>query len=721
MYIQLVSMHGLIRGQNIEMGRDADTGGQVRYVIELAKNLAEQPGVTQVDLFTRRLKDKRVTADYSQTFEELGPNCRIVRLPCGGGRYVRKEKLWSFLDEFIDQMISFTRRQEKPPTVVHGHYADAGYVAAEVASVFDVPFVFTGHSLGKPKLEYLESVGWTLEEANQELNIEKRIQVEQDCLSVADLVITSTRHERDDQYKNYHKDESLRFEIIPPGLDLARFFPYYEYELAPHTVDERFKQARMRMVHELRRFFFNPDKPLILSLCRPDRRKNIQALIKTYGESKELQSIANLAVFAGIRSNIEEMSDNEKEVLTDILMMLDRYDLYGKMAIPKQHDSEFDVPELYRLTASGRGVFVNSAFIELFGLTFIEASATGLPFIGTNDGGPKDIIENCECGIILDVTDQEAMTKAMLSTLTNHDQWNTMSANGINRVREHYSWDTHCKEYLKALAEVVETYEPSPTTGVSARSLGNRLENVKYMLITDIDNTLLGDDEALTNLLDLIHKERGRIAFGVASGRSLNLILEVLEKYNIHEIDVIISSVGSEIYYGRDCQPDKGWGSRLRHKWYPNRIRDALANLPYLSLQTGPGSQREFKVSYNLDDHVTPSEVMSEIHTHLDKTRSAYSLIHSHGSFVDILPHRASKGKAIRYLSQKWHLPLSNIAASGDSGNDYDMLTGQTSGIVVGNYDKELESLRENGQRCYFAEANYAAGILEGLKYYGMI
>ena len=721
MYIQLVSMHGLIRGQNVEMGRDADTGGQVRYVIELARNLARQPGVTQVDLFTRRLRDKRFSEDYGQTFEELEPNCRIVRLPCGGGRYLRKEKLWPILDEYIDQMIAFTRRQEKPPAVVHGHYADAGYVAAEVASVFDVPFIFTGHSLGKPKLEYLESVGWTIDQANQELAIEKRIQVEQDCLSVADLVITSTRHERDDQYKHYHRDDSLRFEIIPPGLDLERFFPYYNYDLSPHTIDERYKQARIRMVHELRRFFFHPDKPLILSLCRPDRRKNIQALIQTYGESKELQSIANLAVFAGIRSNIEEMSDNEKEVLTDILMMLDRYDLYGKMAIPKQHDSEFDVPELYRLTANGRGVFVNSAFIELFGLTFIEASATGLPFIGTKDGGPQDIVENCECGIILDVTDQEAMTKAMMTLLTDHDQWNTMSANGINRVREHYSWDAHCLHYLKSLDEVVKSYERVPTTGVSARSLGNRLENVKYMLITDIDNTLLGDDQALTELLRLIREHRNRIAFGVASGRALNLILEVLEEYDIHEIDVIISSVGSEVYYGRECQPDKGWSSRLRHKWYPDRSRESLGKIPYLSLQPEPDTQREFKISYNLDSHVEPLDVMPEIHSYLDTTKSAYSLIHSHGTFIDVLPHRASKGKAIRYLSQKWHLPLNSIAASGDSGNDYDMLTGQTSGIVVGNYDKELEKLRETGQRCYFAKANYAAGILEGLQHYGMI
>ncbi len=94
MYIQLVSIHGLIRGSRIEMGRDADTGGQVRYVLELAKALSEFPDVEAVDLFTRRIRDQKISEDYSVDIEPLGPKCRLVRLPCGGGRYIRKERLW---------------------------------------------------------------------------------------------------------------------------------------------------------------------------------------------------------------------------------------------------------------------------------------------------------------------------------------------------------------------------------------------------------------------------------------------------------------------------------------------------------------------------------------------------------------------------------------------------------------------------------------------------
>jgi len=723
MYVQLVSMHGLVRGENIEMGRDADTGGQVRYVIELARALAQHEAVDQIDLFTRRIRDKRVSPSYSQEIENLGPKCRLVRLPCGGGKYIRKERLWPFLDEFVDAMIAFTRREKTPPSLVHGHYADAGYVAKEVAAVFDVPFVFTGHSLGKVKLDYLLNEGWTHAAAEKEFDIDHRINVEQDCLTVADLVITSTGHERDEQYGRYHKDPSVRFEVIPPGTELDRFFPHYEYDLPHSQVPEEFKQARVRMMHQLNRFHFNPDKPLILALSRPDRNRNIGALIQAFGESRQLQAIANLAVVAGIREDIESMPDNEQQVLTEMLLAMDRYDLYGKMAIPKHHDSEFDVPELYRIAASNRGIFVNMAFTELFGLTVIEAAATGLPFVATENGGPREIVENCESGLLVDVNDQKAVTDAMLRLLTDEDLWNECSENGVNLVRKHYSWETHCVDYMRCLGDVVKTPTKTPSAAGRDALPGRRIASLDSMLITDIDHTLLGDDEALGELKEILRIHRDRMGFGVASGRSLERVAEVLADAEIDDlIDVIIGSVGSEIYYGPQHVPDRGWASQLRSKWRPDRIHQALDALKYLSLQKESYTQREFKISYNMDENVEPDEALAQINDALAKARAAYSLIFSHGTFLDILPHRASKGKAVRYLSGKWNIPLDRIATAGDSGNDRDMLLGQTAGIVVGNYDPELESLRRTKtSRIYFAKAHCAAGILEGLKHYGLV
>ena len=49
---------------------------------------------------------------------------------------------------------------------------------------------------------------------------------------------------------------------------------------------------------------------------------------------------------------------------------------------------------------------------------------------------------------------------------------------------------------------------------------------------------------------------------------------------------------------------------------------------------------------------------LSTIHNRLLHHRCRYNLIYSHDRYLDILPYRASKGKAIRYLSYKWEIPL---------------------------------------------------------------
>lgn len=722
MYIQLISVHGLVRGQRIEMGRDADTGGQVRYVIELARTLSAFPGVDQVDLFTRLIRDKRVAPDYGEAIEELGPKCRIVRLPCGGGRYIRKERLWPALDDFVDGMIWFTRKEGRTPALVHGHYADGGYVAKEVASAFAAPFVFTGHSLGRDKRAYLEEQGWSREAMNKEYRIDRRINVEESCLAAADLIVASTNHELETQYGRYDNGREPRFEVIPPGTGLERFFAYYEYELPNAQIDEGFKQARMRMTTELERFHIKHDKPVILALCRPDKRKNIGALIEAYGEDKELQALANLAIFAGIRRSIEDMPEGEKEVLTDILLMMDRYDLYGRLAIPKRHDSELEVPELYRVAASKRGIFVNTAYVEPFGLTFIESSATGLPFVGTQNGGPQDIVANCESGLLVNVENREELASAMKKLLTDEALWQRCSDNGINRVREHYSWETHCERYLSAVKEIVmESPKSSVSAGSEGAAPGRRLAELDCMLISDIDNTLLGDEEGLAALRELLRENQHRMGFGIASGRYFEAALEVLQAHDIEPIDVLITSVGSEIYYGPDFTFDKGWASHLRVKWRGDRVREALAKLPFITLQKDEKTQREFKISYDLDDTAPPDEALPRIYDALSKARVAYSLIFSHGAYIDILPHRASKGKAVRYISTKWNVPIERIATAGDSGNDRDMLIGNTSGIVVGNHDEELSALRGSTHRIYFAEGRCAKGIIEGLRHYGFL
>ena len=159
LYIQLYSIHGLIRGHDLELGRDADTGGQTKYVLELAKTLSEYKQIDKVELVTRYIKDKNVSEDYSQTFEKINDKLSIVRIRCGGNKYMRKELLWNHLEEFVDKSIKHIKSLGRFPDIIHSHYADAGYVCSELTKFFGIPFIHTGHSLGKDKLRRLLNEG----------------------------------------------------------------------------------------------------------------------------------------------------------------------------------------------------------------------------------------------------------------------------------------------------------------------------------------------------------------------------------------------------------------------------------------------------------------------------------------------------------------------------------------------------------------------------------
>jgi len=90
------------------------------------------------------------------------------------------------------------------PHVIHGHYADAGDTAALLSGALNVPMVLTGHSLGRNKLEQLLKQGrQSKEDINSFYRIMRRIEAEELSLDAAELVITSTKQEIEEQWGLY--------------------------------------------------------------------------------------------------------------------------------------------------------------------------------------------------------------------------------------------------------------------------------------------------------------------------------------------------------------------------------------------------------------------------------------------------------------------------------------------------------------------------------------
>jgi len=711
LYILLVSVHGLIRGHNLELGRDADTGGQTKYVVELACALAENPEVGRVDLVTRLVNDPKVNSDYAQPVEVLSDKAQIIRVPCGPRRYLRKEVLWPHLDTFADELLKHIRKIGRIPDVIHTHYADAGYVGCRVAGWLGVPLLHTGHSLGRVKLQRLLDQGSKLDAIEDHFHISTRIEAEETTLGSAALVIASTNQEVEQQYSVYDQYQPKRMVVIPPGVALERFYP------APPDWQEP------PILQELARFLKDPNKPMITAISRPAIRKNVSSLIKAYGENPELRRLANLVLVLGNRDDIGTMESGPKQVMLEIFQLIDRYDLYGLVAYPKHHSAN-DVPDLYRLTALTKGVFINPALTEPFGLTLIEAAATGAPIVATADGGPQDILAACHNGLLVDPLNIRAIQTALRTVLTDANKWEQWSSNGLVNVRQHFSWKSHVEQYLSKirlclprnvqsllspLRETLATEYPDwnvPST--------NRLPTADRFLVCEIDNTLLGDQEALEKLIHRIHQEGQGTGVGIATGRSLKSALEMLEEWRFPVPDLLITSTGSEIYYGPQIVTDTTWRKHIAYNWRPDAIREAMQDLPGVELQPSE-AQGLFKISYFIDADKAPS--YREIIRHLRRQQLSVKGIFSHNMYLDLIPIRASKGDAIRYVALKWGLPVQRFLVAGASGNDESMLAGNTLAVVVGNHSEELHKLR-NYPRIYFAKGSYAWGILEALDYY---
>ncbi|KAI4310770.1 hypothetical protein MLD38_035721 [Melastoma candidum] len=505
LYIVLISLHGLVRGENMELGRDSDTGGQVKYVVELARALARMPGVYRVDLFTRQISSPEVDWSYGEPAEMLtgghedgdtndmgeSSGAYIIRIPFGPrDKYLRKELIWPHIREFVDGALAHILNMSKVlgeqiggghpiwPYVIHGHYADAGDSAALLSGALNVPMVLTGHSLGRNKLEQLLKQGrQSKEDINATYKIMRRIEAEELSLDAAELVITSTQQEIEEQWGLYdgfdvklekvlrararrgvncHGRFMPRMVVIPPGMDFSNVVvqednPEGDGELAALVGGADGSPKSLPPIWaEVMRFLSNPHKPMILALSRPDPKKNLTTLVKAFGECRPLRELANLTLIMGNRDDIDEMSGGNASVLTTVLKLIDKYDLYGQVAFPKHH-KQSDVPDIYRLAAKTKGVFINPAFIEPFGLTLIEAAAHGLPMVATKNGGPVDINRALNNGLLVDPHDQQAISEALLKLVSEKNLWHECQKNGWKNIHL-YSWPEHCRTYLTRVA-----------------------------------------------------------------------------------------------------------------------------------------------------------------------------------------------------------------------------------------------------------------------------
>jgi len=323
MFILHVALQGCLRGGGVVFGLTADTGGHIRYLLDLVAASSQDAGIDRIVIATR-LFHGTPGPDYAVPEERISDKVTLVRLASASPDYRSKEEMHTEVGSFARNLMAWIAAQPRAPDLIHAHYADAASVAALIEAERGIPFVFTAHSLGRVKASMLGRAA----EGCPDLG--RRIAAEEDALARASLIIASSRDEAEVQYAGYATYDPGRIRVLPPGSDLARFAAAEPLPRVDATID---------------RFLHEPGKPALLALARPVARKNLGALVRAYGESPALQARANLVLIAGTRQDIDALDGDMADTMREILVLIDRYDLYGRVAYPKTHGPE-DAPAL---------------------------------------------------------------------------------------------------------------------------------------------------------------------------------------------------------------------------------------------------------------------------------------------------------------------------------------------------------------------------------------
>lgn len=674
MYIASLALGGCIRFEPVPYGITEDTGGHIRYILGEMRALSLRDDVKKAEIITRRFDNPDLGRVHDLREERLSDKLSIRRIDSGDRRYLAKEDLFADREAFTRALVVDLLMRDRRPDVIHAHFADAADVAAEIEQLLGIPFIYTPHSLGRDKLATLTG------EVPKELA--RRIEEEDRAITKARMVVGSSRDECERQITAYPGANPDRIRRITPGVHMA-----------PVSSASRDKARNL-----IRPFLRDPEKPIILVIARPVRKKNIAGLIEAFATSPSLLKSANLVILAGQRQDIATGEPEQVEVLRDMIASIDRYGLYGKVAYPKTHDRN-TVSALYAIAADSGGIFVNPALVEPYGLTVVEAAAAGLPVVATKVGGPYDIVGELKHGLLVDPTDIGAIGDAMLRLITDRDLHAACAKAGRTGARDH-SWSRYAED-LMAVVRAIQKRRPGRTAAKPT---------IQNLLVSDIDNTLTGCAESVGRFAKFLDRRR-EFGFAVATGRSIAEAQRLVREWGLPAPLAWICSVGTEIYIPENgtLSRDQSFSDMIGDDWDGDAVTETIGEICGLTPQA-PYEQRDFKRSYFIDSY----EVAAEVELRLVDAGINARVIASHGNLLDVVPRRAGKGAAMRHLARKLGVPRHRVFAAGDSGNDTDMLTACHNPILVGNHAPEVEHL-QNLPGIYISRRHHAAGTLEGL------
>ena len=485
--IAVISPHGWF-GQDHVLGRP-DTGGQVVYILDQVKSLEAylktslaSAGISvppKIIVVTRLIPENDGTTS-NQRLEKINgtDHCWILRVPFKDENqnivphWLSRFQVWPFLEQFaLDAKNELLMEFGGKPDMVIGNYSDGNLVASLLVPWLQTVQCNIAHSLEKPKYLF-SALYW--QDMEKDFNFSLQYTADLISMNKADIIIASTAQEiagtetTMGQYESYclfsmpelyKVTDGInllhpKFNVVSPGVDESIYFPYTDtsrrLKSQTEVLTERlFVEKGDDIFGELE----DPDKTPIFTMARLDKIKNLTGLVESFGRSVELQGKTNLIIVTNTVREVKVTDAEEMSELKKMYQLIEEYGLQNKIRWI-ENSSRKDGAESYRIIADRRGIFVQPALFEAFGLTVLEGMASGLPVFATQFGGPQDIIEDGKNGYLINPTQPDLISQPILEFLhrceKNPSCWETLGGQAIIRVKERFSWSSYSEKLIKA-------------------------------------------------------------------------------------------------------------------------------------------------------------------------------------------------------------------------------------------------------------------------------
>lgn len=416
--IMMISTHGYVASEP-PLGAP-DTGGQVVYVLELSKKLAQFG--SKVDIFTRRFEDQA-------EIDEVDENVRIIRINCGGKDFIPKEYLYKKIPELVKNTFSFIKQNRLTYSFVNSHYWDAGLAGYTISEKLNIPHIHTPHSLGTWKEEQMKNdFPEDADAFEKKYNFSDRIKNETMIYHSCDLLIATTPIQVDKIENDYNIPEK-RISMVPPGYDDNRFFP----------IGEPSRQALRAQIGFTGKTIF--------AVSRLAVNKGFDLLLDSFAIVKERMPDANLVLAIGY----EDRSEAEEGIYQELLAIIKKKGIEKNVRFIGFIPDE-ELPDYYRAA----DLFVLSSRYEPFGMTAVEAMASGTPCVVTIHGGLCRVLEQGIHAMLADTFDREELGISMYQILRYESLNRRLSEKGAQRARARFTWTGVTQKLLNEVEDLTD-------------------------------------------------------------------------------------------------------------------------------------------------------------------------------------------------------------------------------------------------------------------------